>query len=289
MIMKNFKILFFPLILLGILIYSCDKVEPPYLKPGSVDTSEIKSGDTVKNVLLEDYTGHGCVNCPSAAHTAHYLQDSIYHQRLIIIAVHAGYFASTQFFGDLFSYDFNTPAGTAWDNYYQISTTYGNPNGLVDRVEYESKMVLGKDQWGSAIGEQALADFQAKITIENNYNTGSNTLNSNIVTEFQENLTGSYSILACIVQDHFESPQKDEDVDGGTDSTYIHNNVMRGSMNGDWGENLTSDPAEGSSYEKSYSINFHDDWKPEDCRVVAFVFNEETKAVIQVDEEWVKK
>ncbi len=286
--MKTIKILLIPAILLGFLIYSCDKVEQPYFKPGSIDTSEIKSGDTVKNVLLEDYTGHTCPNCPAAAHQAHVLQDSVYHQRLIIITVHAGYFASTQ--GDLFSYDFNTTAGTAWDNYYGISTTFGNPYGLVDRVEYNGKMVLGPAIWGSAVGERAPTDFLAKITIENDFNSGTNTLSSTIHTEFQEDIEGSYSLLACIVQDNFEAPQKDEDFEPyGIDSTYAHNNVLRGSMNGDWGENISTNPTSGKVVEKSYSITFKEDWKPENCRVVAFVYDEATKEVIQVDEEWVKK
>ena len=287
--MKTIKILLIPAILLAFLIYSCDKVEPPYFKPGTVDTSDIKSGDTVKNVLLEDYTGHGCVNCPGAAHEAHHLQDSTFHQRLVIIAVHAGYFASTQFFGSLFSYDFNTPAGTAWDNYYQISTTYGNPNGLVDRVEFDGKIVVGTAQWGSAVEARTKNEFLAKITIENDFNSGTNTLNSMIHAEFQKELEGSYSLLACVVQDNFISPQKDEDVEGGIDTTYVHNNVLRGSINGDWGENLTGAVESGKDYQKSYTIQFADDWVPEDCRVVAFVYNEATKEVIQVDEEWVKK
>lgn len=286
--MKAIKILLIPAILLGFLIYSCDKVEPPYLKPGSVDTSEIKSGDTLKNVLLEDYTGHGCVNCPGAAHEAHNLQENFYHQRLVIIGVHAGYFASTVFFGDLFSYDFNTGAGTTWDNYYQISTTYGNPNGLIDRVEFDNKLVVGTGNWGSAVEERIQSEFLAKITIENNYNDGTNTLSSTIETEFQKDLEGSFSLLACVVQDNFISPQKDEDVDGGIDTTYVHNNVLRGSMNGDWGGNISTNPTSGNVVEKSYSINFKDDWVPENCRVVAFVFNEATKEIIQVDEEWVK-
>lgn len=284
--MKTIKILLIPAILLGFLIYSCDKIDPPYFKPVIVDTSELKSGDTVKNVLLEDYTGHGCVNCPAAAHDAHILQENIYHQQLVIISVHAGYYASTENFGSLYDYDFNTNAGTAWDNYYGVGLL-GNPKGLVDRTEYDGKMVIEPGKWDGAIGERVKTDFLAKITIENNFS--GNTLNSKIQAEFQDDLAGSYSLLACIVQDNFESPQKDENIEGGNDTTYLHNNVLRGSMNGDWGENLASNPLSDDIFEKSYSINFKADWKPENCRVVAFVYKEDTREIIQVDEEWVKK
>lgn len=287
--MKTIKILLVPAILLGFLIYSCDKIEQPYFKPGTVDTSEIKSGDTLKNVLLEDYTGHACPNCPRAAHTAHRLQDSTYHQRLVIIAIHAGHFASTVIWGPLYDYDFNTDAGTAWDNFYKISTDFGNPKGLVDRIEYEGKTVLEPSKWDGAIGNRDGGEFLAKITIENNFNSGSKSLNSTIQTEFQKDLEGAYTLIACVVQDNFVSPQKDDDVEGGNDTTYVHNNVLRGSINGDWGEKIATNPTGNAVVEKSYSVNFKDDWVPEDCRVVAYVYNEATKEVIQVDEEWVKK
>lgn len=287
--MKTLTLLLIPAILLGFLINSCDKIDPPYFKPGIVDTAKIKSGDTVKNVLLEDYTGHGCVNCPGAAELAHVLRDSVYGQRLIIVAVHAGFFASPQFFGPLFNYDFNTDAGTAWDNFYAISTTHGNPNGLVDRSDDQGGIVLSPAKWDDAVRDRVQNEFQAKITIENNFNSSSNTLNSKIQTEFQTDLQGSYLLLACIVQDNIIAPQKDENVDGGIDTTYVHMNALRGSMNGQWGENLTNNPSGGAVYEKSYSQIFGDDWVPENCRVVAFVYDEATKAVIQVDEEWVTK
>ena len=53
---------------------ACDIEDEPYLIP--VDTIPIGSGgpsEGIRKVLLEDYTGHKCPNCPEAAEEAHNL------------------------------------------------------------------------------------------------------------------------------------------------------------------------------------------------------------------------
>ena len=58
-----------------------------------------------KKILLEDYTGHKCGNCPRAAEKAEELKE-IYGDQLIPIAIHAGFFASD--FGGNFTTDFTS-------------------------------------------------------------------------------------------------------------------------------------------------------------------------------------
>ena len=80
--------------LLVICIFSCDKIESPLPEEyGKFDWS-LYPGDPVdynydlvnlennwgpnnnpKSILLEDYTGHKCTNCPSAAQIAKDLED----------------------------------------------------------------------------------------------------------------------------------------------------------------------------------------------------------------------
>ena len=72
---------------------SCDIAEEPYLVP--VDTLGNGPGgpsDGIRKILLEDYTGHKCPNCPEAAVEAHNLKLA-YGDSLVIMAVHAGVFA----------------------------------------------------------------------------------------------------------------------------------------------------------------------------------------------------
>ena len=117
---------------------SCDKMEQPYISTAAVvDTAACPVPDfpaiTVhkKRVLLEDYTGHTCPNCPTAGKLARDLKDQ-YPDQLIVMAVHAGWFARTypeSGVAQLFDYDFRTSAGTEWDAFFGNGNA-GNPNGL---------------------------------------------------------------------------------------------------------------------------------------------------------------
>jgi len=144
--MKYTRIIFFIIPIIGFLFHSCTKLDSPYAiaKPRNiVDT--IMDWDTVnpvKKVLLEDYTGHLCVNCPEAAVIAHNL-EGLYGGKLIVMAVHAGMFAAPSATGD-FTADYTTPAGDTWNNEFGITS---NPNGMVNRKDFGSGIVLGKDAW----------------------------------------------------------------------------------------------------------------------------------------------
>jgi len=47
------------------ILYSCDVIEGDYMTVGTNNPDDTTS--FVKKVLIEDFTGHRCPNCPSAA------------------------------------------------------------------------------------------------------------------------------------------------------------------------------------------------------------------------------
>ena len=71
----------------AVLLQSCTKISEPYytVKSVSVDTNK-------RAVLLEDYTGHLCVNCAPAAKIASTIQE-LNKGQVFAVAVHAGMFA----------------------------------------------------------------------------------------------------------------------------------------------------------------------------------------------------
>lgn len=272
------------LTIFALLIYSCDKVDPPYIE-------NVNYCDGNKKVLLEDYTGHGCVNCPAAAVLAHNLNESFCadEEKLVIISVHAGYFAQPYIDHDsLFSADFTTEAGNEWDTYFGISAQ-GNPNGLVDRVKTSTGFVIGPDDWGNIAGPLLEQPAKAGLTIFNEFNPDNSTLNTTITTDFFFELEGTYKLIVCVTQDNIIAPQKNKNPEVGPtpiDTNYVHNHVLRGSLNGSWGENIVTSTvvSAGTSITKEYSHVFPDAWIPEDCHLVAFIYDEATKQVLQAEE-----
>ena len=96
--MKN---ILFPLAVLTLIWSSCDKVDNP-IPEGAVDIAGINWDDstftetspTVRNVIIEEFTGQLCTFCPDGAREIERM-DSIYGSQFIPIAVHSGGFADT--------------------------------------------------------------------------------------------------------------------------------------------------------------------------------------------------
>ena len=280
--MKVFKIISI-IAAVSILFYACEKIDPPYKEdqdpPEPPDTTSV-----LKKVLLEDYTGHDCVNCPTAAVVAEDLKE-LYGKKLIVLAVHAGFFARPK--ADL-PQDFRTEAGEDWDAFFGVSLA-GNPNGIVNRVERsEGDYIFNVGEWGPAIAAELEKEAEAKITIENSF--AQNKLTTNITSEFltMMDTTTTYHLLYCITQDSIIGPQMNNDANVGETpkiEDYVFMHMLRYS-NSSWGEKLTDDNpvVVGKEYEMEITVNFEAGWVPKNCHVVAFIFNQETKTIIQVEE-----
>ena len=57
-------------------------------------------------------------------------------------------------------------------------------------------------------------------------------------------------------------------------------------MNGAWGEPVGADgiAISGEVQENEYNLIFPSEWVAENCGVIAFVYNEDTKEIVQAEE-----
>ena len=67
---------------------SCEVIEGPYMSD-SVNPIDTTTNNYVKNILIEDFTGHLCKNCPDAASELEAIQ-SVYGSQIIGLAIHSG-------------------------------------------------------------------------------------------------------------------------------------------------------------------------------------------------------
>ena len=79
---------FFYIIIATIFISSCEVIEGPYMT-GTIDPIDTTNNQYVKNILIEDFTGHTCKNCPDAARELDAIHD-VYGSQIIGLAIHAG-------------------------------------------------------------------------------------------------------------------------------------------------------------------------------------------------------
>jgi Outer membrane protein Omp28 len=276
--MKFAKRYFIAVPLVILLFSSCDKIKAPYAlaRHGNISDTVIDWQDTVhpiKRVLLEDYTGHKCPNCPAAATIAH-SQEEKYHGKLIVLAVHAGYYAIPG--SGEFAADFRTTAGEEWNTDFLISAY---PSGMIDRKEFNGHRILGSEEWITDIAGIIDQSPDLNMLIHNTYDSVSRTVNSVIYSQFLRSITGSYNITVCVMEDNIISAQDSVSI---IIHNYIFNGVLRGSVNGTYGEILTTSVDPSLTYMGKFSIAINTAWVAKNCWILAFVSKSDTREIIQV-------
>lgn len=254
--------------LISISIISCDKIDAPYTQEGVVLPPTTR-------VLLEDYTGQKCPNCPAAAVIAHDLQNIYGDSNLIVVAIHAGFFAWPDATG-AYTYDFQTEPGNAYNDFFKPSAY---PIGTVNRLEINGGFTVEKDDWASVISQQLY--YKKTIEVEIEAIATDDIISGEIEIEFIDPISSDSYVQIWITEDHIIKPQI------GEGDEYEHNHVLRGAINGIWGEKLpSSNYASGSTETISFSdYKIGDDWVMENLSIVAFVYDEATKRVIQVNKK----
>ena len=276
--MKFAKTLLIAVLLVVLLFSSCDKIKAPYAlaRHGHITDTVVDWRDTVspiKRILLEDYTGHKCPNCPAAATIAH-SQEENYHGKLIVLAVHAGYYAIPGT-GE-FAADFRTTAGEEWNTDFLVSAY---PSGMIDRKEFNGHRILGSEEWIIDIASIIDQSPDLNMLIHNTYDSVSRTVNSVIYSQFLRSLTGSYNITVCVMEDNMISAQDSASI---IIHNYVFNDVLRGSVNGTYGEILTTSVDPSLTYMGKFSIPITTAWVAKNCWILAFISKSDTKEILQV-------
>ena len=239
--------------------------------------------ENVRRVLVEDYTGHYCGNCPRAAETLHDLECKFGNQ-VIPMAVHVGFFASPIFHGEPYTTDHTAPEGQVWDGEFGNSAA-GLPNGTVNRKEYSGTVVVAYPEWETKVDEFIAIPADAELTISTNYDSGSRNLNVSVETEFFNAMDASdYNLTVCILEDSVKAAQLDYESDPTTVYDYKHMHIFRGSMNGEWGETVTSSAiSAGQTFNNSYSTTLDQNYEENNVYIVAFIYDDASKQVIQAN------
>jgi thiol-disulfide isomerase/thioredoxin len=285
--MKTFKIYSLLIAIISISLFSCDVIEEPFMVVQEVvsDSCEAFIFSPVetytKKVLLEDYTGQTCGNCPRAAEKAHELQEQ-YGEQLVVIAVHAGWFSNTS---DEYPNDFTTEVGDAWDTHFGNSSL-GNPNGMIDRIDYPGSHVFQFSQWGEKIADQIQIEPSIGIQVAASYNASSKLICVDTQTEILNDLEGNLNITVVLIESGIISKQTDYSIlpDQYVDD-YEQNHVLRKGLTNAWGESLGQETyLQSELFTNRYSIEKQADWDINNMSVIAFVSNPETYEVVQVEE-----
>lgn len=270
--MKRVQLLFAVMMVIFAMT-SCDKVKEPFVNEVEVSSKSI--------ILIEDYTGVKCVNCPAAAELAHKIQET-YPENVLVLGVHAGDLAMPLDPNQ----DFRTEAGTAWWNYFEFAA---NPIGTINRTKNGDSYGYKKDSWSSAVSSLLIADDPiVKFKIQPiAYDTASREIEFKVKTTFLTETEGNFYIFACVMEDSIVGKQKTPE---GLVSDYMHRHVLRKAINGSWGEELFNGTTEADfELETEFSTTLDDKFNDKQCYVIAYVYDYNDKHIIQAAERKIIK
>ncbi|MFM1874481.1 MAG: hypothetical protein RL266_218 [Bacteroidota bacterium] len=242
--------------------------------------------ENVRKVLVEDYTGHTCGNCPFAAEVLHDLECT-WGDRVVPLAVHVGFFAEVQNNPDgSYSTNFKTPAGNQWNTEFGNSAQ-GLPNGMINRRSVGGSFPQSYTVWAAQVANLLATPADAKLQMTNSYSEGSRTVNTSIdVTAINDLNNGPYNIIVCLTEDSIVDWQKNYDPELEEENVpdYVHMHVLRNNFNGTWGDQVGSGNLSAGTVENvSLSLVIDPDWNEHHCNVVAFIYRTDTKEVIQAE------
>jgi hypothetical protein len=272
--------------LIGLSMYSCDVIEEPvrieknpYLENtyGPAPSFNIPT-EAVKNVLVEEYTGHLCGFCPEATALVLALDETL-GNRMVTVSIHAGTLAEPS--PGLFSSDYRTEAG---DLYWAQLGGGLNPSARIDRVGGLSNFYYldpgNPDSWQSVINSQLNTSTPVALQGIADYIPNDNKINVHINSHFIESYSGSLNLVVLLVENHIISPQEDYNATPSEVEDYEHEHVLRAAVTEPMGNALINAPNIGTNITKSFTVPVSSEWNGQNMVVVAYLLDPITNEIV---------
>lgn len=232
---------------------------------------ELPAVESQRVVLLEEFTGQRCSNCPAAHDIVNSLKAQ-YGEQLITVAIHAGSLAIAE--GSMPNMiGLRQPEGDEYANKWGIVTP---PRGVVNRRSGQLK----PDNFASVVREEMERSTPLALQVDAKVENGQ--LVCHVDMRSSENINGKLQLW--VTESNIIALQQDQDK--GTILKYEHNHVYRACIKatedqGFWGEDVAIKENIAMSFDRQIAVK--DNWKSENLSVVAFVYND-NDGVYQVAE-----
>ena len=235
-----------------------------------------------KNVLIEDFTGQNCVNCPAATDVIHQLQQGAAGAHIIAVGIHGG---SMSYSIDKLPFGLATAIGETYNKDWGVSSW---PSGMVDR----QGGLLEFTAWPSAAASRLQLDPAVDMQLSTAFDGNASDTQwgkAEITVKLSELQAGALEnayVNVWITEGNIVARQTKPE---GSDNAYVHQHVLRDVLTPAYGEKVMSQDAEGMatctfSYDipKTYGRSSKTDVL--NMAVVAFVTKGEKGEVMQAEE-----
>lgn len=240
-----------------LLLAACDEVgvndRLTYVEPPEVGRA----------VLIEDYTGQYCVNCPRATQEIERLVEEYGDSVVIAVAIHSGPFSKQK----------GTPSPLyteVGDQYFTRWNLSAQPVGLIDRLF--GPMPFSYTDWGAGVNYE-LTNSKASVAFVTTpkLNDGRDKLSVEVQTIGMDSVQVAGKLQVWLVEDSIDDFQYMPD--GTINEHYNHMHVLRTSINDPWGDAMTVE--HGQVVTRTYDLAMDPAWVPEHCAIVTFLYDDD--------------
>ncbi len=250
---------FIALIVLASICSCCDEI-PPEITPCQTD----------RVVLVEEFTGIDCVNCPTGSEKIEQIASQN-PGKVIVVGIHAGFFATNHN-----GFDLRCADGQSLEQY--LGPVQGYPAATINRKIFpdENQLPLGLSQWAGLINSEIcnrpIVNLALTPAFNSNDTTATITVDITPTSYFSDNLDYDMAVTVMITENNIVGYQK---TPTGSDTAYVHKHVLRDVLSTDYkgdviitkGNIVTAQQVVISDYKIPAG------WDPDNCYVVAFVHN----------------
>lgn len=252
--MKKFSF-FIPFVAVAVAFSSCDEIkeENRYI--------ELPMVEAQRTVLLEDFTGQKCINCPTAHEVIHGIIEQYGEDAVAAVAIHPG---GNALVTDHTATNGNNGLGT--EEAAKVAAISGInavsslPQGNINRtglVDYPS--------WAAAV--RSALEEPTSLRVETGVDSDqSDNARVTLAVKITPSDNFSGKVHVWITEDNIVGRQRIPD--GSLNREYVHNHVFRTSVTPVEGEAVTMQKA--IVFEKQFAISLSEEWNSENLKAVVF-------------------
>jgi hypothetical protein len=268
-------------------IYSCKEIGPDINLHGNVnsvsDTTYIESPvatPEAKNVLIEEFTGVQCANCPQGHIVESGIEATYAPGRVAGIALHPNNPLC-------FPYPFslqdlrNTPSTNI---YIYLGNLGTEPCADIDRQLFpnQSSIEMDRSYWAGFVAQEIALTPQVNIELSDIYNASNHQVTVVAKLHYTQNISQPNNITIALTEDSVVTAQLNGPIT--IDTFYVHNNVLRTILTGTTGDNVAYNNnvtlVAGRVVQLVYQDSISTKWNPQHMSVVAFVHEHATSQVV---------
>ncbi len=270
------------ILILTIILSACVEIQPIVTGVEEQIEPPVNIKEQKRQVLIEEFTGVRCVNCPAGSAAIEDLKK-VHGAQLVVVSIHAGDFSPPY---PQSKYDFRTHEGNLLLDFLEKPFSY--PTAIVNRKKFDGQfgLQLGSGSWAGFINTEKQLEPKVKIDLKTSYNSGTRNLTLTSTIFVQENISlASVKLSVMVVENNIVDLQ----LAPGSSTPkvdYVHKHVLRKMLTPFDGEPLAFPLRARDVITKSFEYKLPPDWKEADCSVIAFVhFGASEKTVLQAHEK----